>query len=54
MSMDVFPVKIDTKAAGKPVQARGVLYISNLHLAGLNSTGVVDIFVRKMLVQEGF
>ena len=53
MSMDVFPVKIDTEAAGKPVQARGVLYISNLHLAGLNSTGVVDIFVRKMLVKEG-
>ena len=54
MSMDVFPVKIDTETEkGEAVQARGVLYISNLHLAGLNSTGVVDIFVRKMLVKEG-
>ena len=51
MSMDVFPVEIDTTAAGKPVQARGVLYISNRR--GLNSTGVADIFVRKMLVKEG-
>ena len=53
MSMDVFPVKIDAEAAGKSVQARGVLYISNRRLAGLNSTGVADIFVRKMLVKEG-
>lgn len=53
MSIDVFPVEIDTTAAGKPVRARGVLYISNQHLAGLNSTGTVDIFVRKMLVKEG-
>ena len=53
MSMDVFPIEIDTQAAGNPVTARGVLYISNRSLAGLNSTGVVDIFVRKMLVKEG-
>lgn len=54
LSMDVFPVKIDTTAeTGEAVQVRGVLYISSQRLAGLNSTGMVDIFVRKMLVKEG-
>lgn len=53
MSMDVFPVKINTMAAGKLCRAQGVLYISHRRLAGLDSTGVVDIFIRKMLVKEG-
>lgn len=53
MSMDVFPININKQAEGKHYRAQGVLYISNQHLAGLNSTGTLDIFVRKMLVKEG-
>ena len=53
MSMDVFPINISKQAEGKLYRAQGVLYISNQHLAGLNSTGTLDIFVRKMLVKEG-
>lgn len=53
MSMDVFPISISKQAEGKLYRAQGVLYISNQHLAGLNSTGTLDIFVRKMLVKEG-
>lgn len=52
-SMDVFPIKIDEEDNGCHYRAQGVLYISNQHLAGLNSTGTLDIFVRKMLVKEG-
>lgn len=52
-SMDVFPVKIDVLENDIHYRAQGVLYISNQHLAGLNSTGTLDIFVRKMLVKEG-
>jgi len=53
MSMDVFPININKQVEGKHYRAQGVLYISNQHLAGLNSTGTLDIFVRKMLVKEG-
>lgn len=53
MSMDVFPININKQVEGKDYRAQGVLYISNQHLAGLNSTGTLDIFVRKMLVKEG-
>lgn len=53
MSMDVFPININKQVEGKEYRAQGVLYISNQHLAGLNSTGTLDIFVRKMLVKEG-
>lgn len=53
MSMDVFPVSISKRAGDKCYRAQGVLYISNRRLAGLNSTGTLDIFVRKMLVKEG-
>lgn len=53
MSMDVFPININKQVEGKEYRAQGVLYISNQHLAGLNSTGTLDIFVRKILVKEG-
>lgn len=53
MSMDVFPININKQVEGKDYRAQGVLYISNQHLAFLNSTGTLDIFVRKMLVKEG-
>ncbi len=53
MSMDVFPINISKQKEDKCYQAQGVLYISNQHLAGLNSTGTLDIFVRRMLVKEG-
>ena len=53
MSMDVFPINISKQKGDKCYRAQGVLYISNQHLAGLNSTGTLDIFVRKMLVKEG-
>lgn len=53
MSMDVFPININKQVEGKDYRAQGVLYISNQHLADLNSTGTLDIFVRKMLVKEG-
>lgn len=53
MSMDVFPININKQVEGKDYRAQGVLYISNQHLTGLNSTGTLDIFVRKMLVKEG-
>lgn len=53
MSMDVFPINISKRKGDKCYRAQGVLYISNQHLAGLNSTGTLDIFVRKMLVKEG-
>lgn len=53
MSMDVFPINISKQIENNCYRAQGVLYISNLHLAGLNSTGTLDIFVRKMLVKEG-
>lgn len=53
MSMDIFPININKQVEGKEYRAQGVLYISNQHLAGLNSTGTLDIFVRKMLVKEG-
>ena len=52
-SLDVFPVKIDVDEDGVHYRAQGVLYISNHRLAGLDSTGTLDIFVRKMLVKEG-
>lgn len=52
-SMDVFPIKIDVTENGVHYRAQGVLYISNQHLSGLNSTGTLDVFVRKMLVKEG-
>lgn len=53
MSMDVFPVNIAEKIDGVCYRAQGVLYISDQRLPGLNSTGTLDIFVRKMLVKEG-
>jgi molecular chaperone HtpG len=53
MSMDVFPINISKQTGSFVYRAQGVLYISNQRLAGLNSTGTLDIFVRKMLVKEG-
>lgn len=52
MSMDVFPISINKQQGDRLYRAQGVLYISNQHLAGLNSTGTLDVFVRKMMVKE--
>jgi len=46
--LDVIPVEIN-----EPYQARGALYISDNRVADFNSTGVVDIFVRRMFIRAG-
>jgi molecular chaperone HtpG len=46
--LDVIPVEIN-----EPFQARGALYISDNRVADFNSTGVVDIFVRRMFIRAG-
>lgn len=43
--LDVIPVSFSS-----PVRAHGVLYISDRHVPDINSTGVVDVFVRRMFV----
>ena len=53
MAMDVFPIHIHTVVNGQECEANGVLSISDRRQLGLNSTGILDIFVRKMLVKEG-
>ncbi|MEH2306657.1 heat shock protein Hsp90 family protein [Nostoc sp.] len=47
-ALDLIPVEIN-----EPFQARGVLYISDSRVADFNSTGVVDIFVRRMFIRAG-
>lgn len=44
--LDVIPVEIE-----EPVRARGALYISDRRMPGLNTAGVVDLFVRRMFVR---
>ncbi|HEY0079845.1 MAG TPA: ATP-binding protein [Pyrinomonadaceae bacterium] len=44
--LDVMPVEIDGKYT-----ARGALFISDRHMPDINTTGVVDIFVRRMLIR---
>lgn len=44
--LDVIPVEIDGEYA-----ARGALFISDRHLPDINTAGVVDIYVRRMLIR---
>jgi HSP90 family molecular chaperone len=44
--LDIIPVEID-----EPYHARGALYISDRHVPDVNTTGVVDIFVRRMFIR---
>lgn len=46
--LDVIPIEIDM-----PYRARGALYISDRHVPDMNTTGVMDIFVRRMFVRAG-
>ncbi|MBA3240066.1 MAG: ATP-binding protein [Acidobacteria bacterium] len=48
MVLDVIPVEID-----EPYVARGALFISDRHVPDVNTGGVVDIFVRRMLIRDG-
>jgi molecular chaperone HtpG len=43
--LDIIPIEIDEQYT-----ARGVLYISDRHVPDMNTAGVVDVFVRHMLV----
>ncbi len=47
MVLDVIPVEID-----EPYAARGALFISDRHVPDVNTGGVVDIFVRRMLIRS--
>jgi len=47
VALDVFPFSITGE-----YNAKGLMYISDRRLIGLNSTGCLDIYVRKMLVKE--
>jgi molecular chaperone HtpG len=44
--LDVIPIEIN-----EPFKARGALYISDRHVADINTTGVIDIFVRRMFIR---
>jgi molecular chaperone HtpG len=44
--LDVIPVEIEGE-----YEARGALFISDRHLPGINTAGVVDIYVRRMLIR---
>lgn len=46
-AIDVFPFEIEGK-----YKARGVLYITDRHVAGYNTGSLIDIYVRKMLVKN--
>lgn len=46
--LDVIPVEIDGE-----YEARGALFISDRHLPDINTAGVVDIYVRRMLIRAG-
>lgn len=46
LMLDVMPVEISGK-----YEARGALFISDRHMPDINTTGVVDIFVRRMLIR---
>lgn len=47
ISLDVFPFEFK-----EPYQARGILYISDRRVADINTGGLLDIFVRNMLVKQ--
>ncbi len=44
--LDIIPIEID-----EPYRARGALYISDRHVPDIDTTGVIDIFVRRMFVR---
>lgn len=46
-ALDVFPITISG-----PFQAKGILYISDRHVADINTGGLLDIFIRRMLVKQ--
>ncbi|MEM9218027.1 MAG: ATP-binding protein [Cyanobacteria bacterium P01_F01_bin.150] len=46
--IDVIPIELDS-----PYTARGAMYITNRRIPDVNTTGVMDIFVRRMFVREG-
>ncbi|MEM9218509.1 MAG: ATP-binding protein [Cyanobacteria bacterium P01_F01_bin.150] len=46
--IDVIPIELDS-----PYTARGAMYITNRRIPDGNTTGVMDIFVRRMFVREG-
>ncbi|HEY0005808.1 MAG TPA: ATP-binding protein [Pyrinomonadaceae bacterium] len=46
LMLDVIPVEI-----GEEFEARGALFISDRYMPDINTTGVVDIFVRRMLIR---
>lgn len=46
-SLDVFPFEIDG-----PYRAKGILYISDRHIADVNTGGLLDVFIRRMLVKR--
>ncbi|MBD2681739.1 MULTISPECIES: ATP-binding protein [Nostoc] len=46
--LDVIPVEMN-----EPFQAKGALYITDQRIPGFSTTGVVDIFVRRMFVKSG-
>jgi molecular chaperone HtpG len=46
--LDIIPIEIN-----EPFKARGALYISDRHVPDVNTTGVVDIFVRRMFIRAG-
>lgn len=47
-SLDVFPFNIEG-----PYRAKGILYISDRHIADVNTGGLLDVFIRRMLVKLG-
>lgn len=46
--IDIIPVDLP-----EPYPARGAIYISAMHIPDVNTTGVVDIFVRRVFVKGG-
>lgn len=46
--LDVFPINIE----GSTYRAKGILYISDRRMMGINTVGTLDIFIRKMLVKK--
>jgi molecular chaperone HtpG len=44
--LDVIPIEIN-----ESFKARGALYISDRHVPDINTTGVIDIFVRRMFIK---
>jgi len=46
LPLDIIPIEIDEK-----YKARGVLYISVRHIPDVDTTGIIDIFVRRMFIR---